>query len=97
MANASRSRDFLGSDMPNDTSPDIEALMIERYREMTPQQKLERVSDMICAVRELAMADVRRRYPRASERELKLRVASRWLDPDLMVRAFGWDPRVEGY
>lgn len=81
----------------NDTSPEIEAKMIEGYRKMTPQQKLERVSDMICAVRELAMADVRCRYPYASERELKLRVASRWLDPDLMVRAFGWDPRVEGY
>lgn len=26
-----------------------------------------------------------------------VRVASRWIEPDLMVRAFGWDVREVGY
>ena len=33
----------------------------------------------------------------SSEREQALRVASRWIEPDLMARAFGWDVREVGY
>jgi hypothetical protein len=41
----------------------------------------------------LARADVGRRHPDADEREVRLRVASRYLDPDLIRKAFDWDPR----
>jgi len=82
---------------PNDTHPTIEALLIEGYRKMSPAQKIDRVRALTRAVQELALLDVRRRHPNADARELALRVASRWIDPDLMVRAFGWDVRVEGY
>lgn len=82
---------------PNDTHPKIEALLIEGYRKMSPMQKLERVCALTRAVQELALLDVRRRHPNADAREQALRVASRWLDPELMVRAFGWDAREAGY
>ena len=82
---------------PNDTHPKIEALLIEGYRRMSPAQKLERVRALTRAVQELALLDVRRRHPDADEREQVLRVASRWIDPELMVRAFGWDVREVGY
>ncbi len=81
----------------NDTNPKIEAFLIEGYRKMSPSQKLERVSALTRAVQELALMDVRRRHPNADAREQALRVASRWLDPDLMARAFGWDVREVGY
>jgi hypothetical protein len=38
----------------------------------------------------------RRRHPNADAREQALRVASRWIEPDLMVRAFGWDVARSG-
>lgn len=82
---------------PNDTHPKIEALLIEGYRKMSPAQKMERVRALTRAVQELALADVRRRHPGADAREQALRVASRWLEPELMVRAFGWDVRKAGY
>lgn len=82
---------------PNDTHPKIEAFLIEGYRKMTPSQKLERVRLLTRAVQELALLDVRRRHPGADDREQALRVASRWIEPDLMVRAFGWDVRKVGY
>lgn len=86
------------SDAPtNDTHPAIEAFLIEGYRKMSPSQKLERVRALTRAVQELALMDVRRRHPDADEREQALRVASRWLAPELMVRAFGWDAREVGY
>ncbi len=82
---------------PNDTDPRVEAMVIEGYRRMTPSQKLERVRALTRAVQELALMDIRRKHPDADEREQMLRLASRWIEPDLMVRAFGWDAREVGY
>lgn len=80
-----------------DTSHEAEKVMIEGYRKMPVWRKLQQVREMTRLVYELAMNDVRRNYPQADERELKLRLASRWLDPELMRKAFGWDPEKEGY
>jgi hypothetical protein len=82
---------------PDDTDPAIEALLIEGYRRMSPAQKLERVRALTRSVQQLALLDIRRRYPRADEREQALRLASRWVEPELMLRAFGWDVREVGY
>ena len=49
------------------------------------------------AVQELALVDIRRRHPGADEREQRLRLASRWIEPELMRDAFGWDVREHGY
>jgi hypothetical protein len=81
----------------SDTHPAVEALLIEGYRQMSPAQKLERVRALTRAVQELALVDIRRRHPDADEREQALRLASRWIEPELMLRAFGWDVRKEGY
>jgi hypothetical protein len=80
-----------------DTSPEAEAILVEGYRRMTPAQKMERVAALTRMVQELALSDIRRRHPHANERELHLRLASRWLDRETMVKAFGWDPAVQGY
>jgi hypothetical protein len=64
---------------------------------MSPSQKLERVGALTRAVQELALMDIRRRHPDAAPREQALRVASRWIGPELMIRAFGWDVREVGY
>lgn len=82
---------------PSDTHPKIHALQIEGYRKMSSSHKLECVWSMLRAARDLVLLDVRRRHPNADERELTLRVASRFIEPELMARAFGWDPREVGY
>lgn len=82
---------------PNDTHPVVEAMIVDGYRRMSPSQKLGRVAALTRALDELVLADVRRRFPDASEREQALRVASRRLDAETMRRAFGWDPDREGY
>lgn len=87
----------MSAGLPNDTHPKIEAILIEGYRKMSPAQKLERVRALSRAVQELALLDVRRRHPNADAREQALRVASRWIEPELMLRAFGWDVRKVGY
>ncbi|MES1243019.1 MAG: hypothetical protein ABUT39_15490 [Acidobacteriota bacterium] len=81
-----------------DTPPEIEEILLEGYRRMTPQQKLARVMDLNRAAQEMAAARIRADYgPGLSERELRLRLASLWLDRETMIRAFGWDPEIEGY
>lgn len=83
--------------MPNDTDPRIEAFLLEGYRKMNASQKFERVGALTRSIQELALLDVRRRYPNAQPREQALRVASRWLDANLMRNAFGWDVEEAGY
>jgi hypothetical protein len=80
----------------SDTPPEVERLMIELWRKASPEQKLQKVVGLGRALNELICADLRRRYPDATERELQLRVAARSYDRELMIKAFGWDPRVHG-
>jgi hypothetical protein len=82
---------------PNDTNPRIEAILVAGYRAMSASQKLTRVTALTRAVQELALLDIRRRHPGADQRELALRLASRWIDADLMKRAFDWDVKSSGY
>jgi hypothetical protein len=81
----------------DDTHPAIKALLIDGYRKMSAAEKLDQVRRLTLAVQELALADIRRRYPNADLREQSLRLASRWIEPSLMERAFGWNVGIEGY
>jgi hypothetical protein len=83
--------------IPSDTSPAIEAILIDGYRRMTPADKLERVRALTQSVQQLALADVRRRHPDADQREQALRLASRWLSPELMRLVFDWDVDCRGF
>ena len=80
-----------------DTSPEAERILIEGYRRMPAWKKLQQVEELNQLLKQLALGDIRRRHPDADERELRLRLASRWIEPGLMREAFGWDPEVEGY
>ena len=81
----------------DDTRPAVKAMLIDGYRKMPPTEKIDRVRSLTLAIQELALADIRRRHPEADAREQALRLASRWIEPALMARAFGWDVRTAGY
>jgi len=80
-----------------DTSPQIQKVLIEGYRKMSPQQKMQRVNELTKSIQQLALARIQKQYPNATEREQKLRLASLWLDGELMKKVFGWDPQEQGY
>jgi hypothetical protein len=71
-------------------------MMLEIWRRATPDQKLARMFGMGHMVNELARAETRRRYPDATPREIELRLASRTIDRETMMKAFGWDPDIYG-
>ena len=81
----------------SDTHPEAEKVMIEGYRRMPGWQKLLQVTALTQMVNDLALADIRRRHPRATEEEIRMRLGSRWLSRELMRRVYGWDPDREGY
>ena len=97
LSTISQTQSVMDSTLPNDTDPRIEAILIAGYRAMSVAEKAERVNELTRAVQEMALLDVRRRHPEADEREQALRVASRWLDPELMNRVFGWNLEEAGY
>jgi hypothetical protein len=80
----------------SDTHPEVEALLLEGYRRMSPNEKLRRVQELNEAVLQLAAARIQRQYGPLTERELRLRVASLWLARGTMINAFGWDPEERG-
>jgi hypothetical protein len=71
-----------------DTSPEVERLQIERFRQMTPAEKAAIVSGLTQAVYDLASAGVRHRYPQASPREQFLRLAIVTLGQTLAEKAY---------
>ncbi len=81
----------------SDTSPEVEEILLESYRRMTPAEKLGRVLDLNRAADDLARARLRKQYgPNLSEREERLRLAALHLDRETMIRVFDWDPEVHG-
>ena len=81
-----------------DMPPEDEEQLIERYRQMTGQERLALALEMSEAARQLALAGIRERYgPNLSEREERLRLAALTIDRETMIKAFGWDPEIEGY
>ena len=75
-----------------DTTPEAERVLIEVVRRAPVWKRLALADQLIQTCRALALADLRRRYPRASEDELRRRLGTRLLTRDEIARAFGWDP-----
>ncbi len=75
-----------------DTSPAVESRRIDGFRQMTPAKKFALVAALTRNVRQLALAGIRMRCPRISDREATLRLAALSIDKATMARAFGWVP-----
>jgi hypothetical protein len=76
-----------------DTSHEVEARQIEGWRRMTPAAKLALVLQLSAVAREMALAGVRLRYPAASPKEQRLRLAQVVLGDDLARKAY---PEIAG-
>ncbi|MFC1852587.1 hypothetical protein ACFL27_20510 [candidate division CSSED10-310 bacterium] len=80
-----------------DTPLKVHKMLIEGYRKMSPQQKLQQVNELTKTVQQFACARIRTKYGELSESELRLRLASLWLDREVMTKVFHWDPQEKGY
>lgn len=70
---------------------------MDLYRRLDPSERMRLALDQQEAADAFALWGIRLRHPQADEREQNLRLAALKIDPELMLRAFGWDPREKGY
>ncbi len=80
--------------MISDTDPRVLSALVAGYRRMSLAEKFRRVEQLNEAVLSLAAARIKKEHPSIGDRELRLRLASLWLDAETMKRAFGWDPHA---
>jgi len=75
-----------------DTSPEAERVQIEGLRSMPSWQKFQLWNDLNMAMRQVALVGLRERFRAASPEELRRRLATILLGPELAAQAFGPEP-----
>jgi hypothetical protein len=80
-----------------DTSPEAQLVQFELLRRAPVWKRLALTCELIQATRKLMLSDLRRRYPQASEDELRRRLIARLLARDEVIRVYGFDPEDEAY
>jgi len=78
--------------MLTDTHPDAERVQIEILRGMDSLQKFKFINDMIITSRELVLAGLRDRFPLAGDGELRRRLATVLLGPEMAAKVYGPEP-----
>lgn len=82
------------SDWYEDTDAKAFEVYTQMHRDMPLGQKLGRVFELAEIGAGLVRDRIRRQYPKASEREVFLRIASTRLDRKSMIDVYGWDPEL---
>jgi hypothetical protein len=80
-----------------DTSPEIEAMQVARWRAMEPWEKVALVSEMHRFADALGRTGIVHRHPHGSTDELRLRLAALRLGRELMVEHYDWNPDERGW
>jgi hypothetical protein len=75
-----------------DTSPKAERVLIELLRQAPAWRRLQLADRMSSTVRNLSLAGLRARHPRANEAELRRRFADIHLGPELAAQVYGPRP-----
>jgi len=66
-------------------------------RKLSPEQRLSMAFALTDATRNLILADLHHRFPEANENEIKRRFIARVLSREDVIRAYGFDPKAEGF
>ena len=83
--------------LSRDTTVDAQRKHYQLMRRLTPTQRLALALELTDAGRKLILADLRHRFPGANESEIRKRFIARVLPREDVIRAYGFDPRSEGF
>ena len=75
-----------------DTTPEAQQMQFELMRRTPVWKRLALTCELIQTTRQLMLIDLRRRFPQASEEELRRRFIARILTRDEVISAYGFDP-----
>lgn len=80
-----------------DTTPHIQRIHYEMMRQLPPERRLAMAFALTNSARNLILADLRHRFPGADEDEIRRRFIARVLPREDVIRAYGFDPKAEGF
>lgn len=80
-----------------DTTPDAQQMHFELMRRLPGWKRLSLAFELTQAIRQLVLADIRHRFPGANDEEIRRRFIARVLPRQDVIRAYGFDPKQEGY
>ena len=80
-----------------DTSPEAQRMHFQLMRRLPGWKRLALAFELTQATRELVLADIRHRFAEASDEEIRRRFIARVLPREDAIRAYGFDPKQEGY
>ncbi len=72
-----------------DTHPKMEALQIQLWRQASPSRKMNMLAQLNKSAQMLALAGLRTQYPRASEAEIRRRLAGLLLGEESARKVYG--------
>ncbi|HEY0384445.1 MAG TPA: hypothetical protein VGC64_00470 [Pyrinomonadaceae bacterium] len=81
--------------LSSDTTPEAQAKQFELIRSLPVWKRLALTCELIQATRLLMSADLRRRFPKASEEELRRRWIAEVLPRDQVISVYGFDPKKD--
>ena len=80
-----------------DTTPEAQLMHYELLRQLPGWKRLTLAFELTHATRQLVLADIRHRFAGASDEEIRRRFIARVLQREDVIRAYGFDPKQEGY
>ncbi len=80
-----------------DTTLEGQRMHFALMRRLPDWKRLTLAFELTQATRQLVLADIRQRFPGASDEEIRRRFIARVLPRDDVIRAYGFDPKQEGY
>ena len=80
-----------------DNTVDAQSKHYELMRRLSPEKILSMAFALTDATRQLVLADLRHRHPQADAEELRRRFIARVLPRQDVIRAYGFDPKSEGF
>jgi len=83
--------------LSSDTTIEAQQMQFELMRRLPGWKRLALAFELTEATRQLVVADLLHRFPRASDGEIRRRFIARVLPREDVISAYGFDPRQEGY
>jgi hypothetical protein len=80
-----------------DTTSEAQQMHFALMRRLPGWQRLRLAFELTQATRQLVLSDIRHRFAGASEEEIRRRFIARVLPREDVIRAYGFDPKQEGY
>ena len=73
----------------NDTSPEVEAVLINLLRQAPSWKKFKMVGDLNSTVKQFAVIGIRQRFPSATDQEVGRHLADILLGAELAAKVYG--------